>query len=144
MENFSELNSFFYPFSPHAECLGLPWRSGSALLPGWLDRWKCHTFIYRGPISECGGKGPQSSPVCAKTTDHVCKIVIADTVVAVCLQVWFAWLVLNMEGMFEDDSQLRRCVENELLSEPSIFPEQALKVCKKSTGVLTWITVFFF
>uniref|UniRef100_A0A8C4I1F8 Ectopic P-granules autophagy protein 5 homolog (C. elegans) n=1 Tax=Dicentrarchus labrax TaxID=13489 RepID=A0A8C4I1F8_DICLA len=41
--------------------------------------------------------------------------------------VWFAWLVLNMEGVFEDDSQLRRCVENELLSEPNISPEQALK-----------------
>ncbi|KAM3611891.1 uncharacterized protein V6R79_025473 [Siganus canaliculatus] len=43
------------------------------------------------------------------------------------MEVWFAWLVLNMERMFEDDSQLRRCVENELLSEPSISPEQALK-----------------
>uniref|UniRef100_A0A8C4I216 Ectopic P-granules autophagy protein 5 homolog (C. elegans) n=1 Tax=Dicentrarchus labrax TaxID=13489 RepID=A0A8C4I216_DICLA len=42
-------------------------------------------------------------------------------------EVWFAWLVLNMEGVFEDDSQLRRCVENELLSEPNISPEQALK-----------------
>ncbi|XP_057687965.1 ectopic P granules protein 5 homolog [Corythoichthys intestinalis] len=42
-------------------------------------------------------------------------------------EVWFAWLVLNMEGTFEEDSQLRRCVENELLSEPSISPEQALK-----------------
>lgn len=53
----------------------------------------------------------------------------ADSVVAACgVQVWFAWLVLNMEGVFEDDFQLRRCVENELLSEPSISPEQALKV----------------
>ncbi|XP_031164874.1 ectopic P granules protein 5 homolog [Sander lucioperca] len=42
-------------------------------------------------------------------------------------EVWFAWLVLNMESMFEEDSQLRRCVENELLSEPNISPEQALK-----------------
>ncbi|TKS78798.1 Ectopic P granules protein 5 -like protein [Collichthys lucidus] len=42
-------------------------------------------------------------------------------------EVWFAWLVLNMEGVFEDDSQLRRCVENELLSDPSVSPEQALK-----------------
>ncbi|XP_076006821.1 ectopic P granules protein 5 homolog isoform X2 [Genypterus blacodes] len=42
-------------------------------------------------------------------------------------EVWFAWLVLNMEGMFEEDSQLRRCVENELLSEPNISPDQALK-----------------
>ncbi|XP_049618259.1 ectopic P granules protein 5 homolog isoform X2 [Syngnathus scovelli] len=42
-------------------------------------------------------------------------------------EVWFAWLVLNMEGTFEEDSQLRRCVENELLSELNISPEQALK-----------------
>ncbi|XP_077571693.1 ectopic P granules protein 5 homolog [Stigmatopora nigra] len=42
-------------------------------------------------------------------------------------EVWFAWLVLNMEGTFEEDCQIRRCVENELLSEPSISPEQALK-----------------
>lgn len=42
-------------------------------------------------------------------------------------EVWFAWLVLNMEGMFEEDSQLRRCVEHELLAEPNISPEQALK-----------------
>ncbi|XP_071755771.1 ectopic P granules protein 5 homolog isoform X1 [Centroberyx gerrardi] len=42
-------------------------------------------------------------------------------------EVWFAWLVLNMEGMFEEDSQLRRCVEQELLSEASLSPDQALK-----------------
>uniref|UniRef100_A0A3B4URI2 Ectopic P-granules autophagy protein 5 homolog (C. elegans) n=1 Tax=Seriola dumerili TaxID=41447 RepID=A0A3B4URI2_SERDU len=42
-------------------------------------------------------------------------------------EVWFAWLVLNMEGVFEEDSQLRRCVEHELLAEPTISPEQALK-----------------
>ncbi|XP_054630458.1 ectopic P granules protein 5 homolog [Dunckerocampus dactyliophorus] len=42
-------------------------------------------------------------------------------------EVWFAWLVLNMESTFEEDSQLRRCVEHELLSEPNISPEQALK-----------------
>ncbi|CAG07847.1 unnamed protein product [Tetraodon nigroviridis] len=42
-------------------------------------------------------------------------------------EVWFAWLVLNMEGVFEDESQLRRCVENELLSDINISPEQALK-----------------
>uniref|UniRef100_A0A3B5ANU0 Ectopic P-granules autophagy protein 5 homolog n=1 Tax=Stegastes partitus TaxID=144197 RepID=A0A3B5ANU0_9TELE len=42
-------------------------------------------------------------------------------------EVWFAWLVLNMEGVFEEDSQLRRCVEHELLAEPNISPEQALK-----------------
>lgn len=33
-----------------------------------------------------------------------------------------------MEGVFEDESQLRRCVENELLSDINISPEQALKV----------------
>ncbi|XP_034728378.1 ectopic P granules protein 5 homolog [Etheostoma cragini] len=43
------------------------------------------------------------------------------------VEVWFAWLVLNMESVFEEDSQLRRCVENELLSDPNISPEQALK-----------------
>nr|XP_020450035.1 ectopic P granules protein 5 homolog [Monopterus albus] len=42
-------------------------------------------------------------------------------------EVWFAWLVLNMEGLFEEDSQLRRCVEQELLTEPNISPDQALK-----------------
>lgn len=36
-----------------------------------------------------------------------------------------------MEGVFEDESQLRRCVENELLSDISISPEQALKVYRK-------------
>ncbi|KAG7280917.1 hypothetical protein CRUP_009204 [Coryphaenoides rupestris] len=41
--------------------------------------------------------------------------------------VWFAWLVLNMEGLFEEDSQLRRCVEHELLSEPNLSSDQALK-----------------
>ncbi|XP_028269596.1 ectopic P granules protein 5 homolog [Parambassis ranga] len=42
-------------------------------------------------------------------------------------EIWFAWLVLNMEGMFEEDSQLRRCVEHELLADPNISPDQALK-----------------
>ncbi|XP_036454096.1 ectopic P granules protein 5 homolog [Colossoma macropomum] len=42
-------------------------------------------------------------------------------------EVWFAWLVLNMESIFEEDSQLRRCVEHELLSNPSLTPDQALK-----------------
>ncbi|XP_024131104.1 ectopic P granules protein 5 homolog isoform X4 [Oryzias melastigma] len=41
-------------------------------------------------------------------------------------EVWFAWMVLNMEGLFEEESQLRRCVEHELLSE-NISPDQALK-----------------
>lgn len=35
-----------------------------------------------------------------------------------------------MEGMFEEDSQLRRSVEHELLSEPNVSPDQALKVYK--------------
>ncbi|XP_063051175.1 ectopic P granules protein 5 homolog isoform X2 [Engraulis encrasicolus] len=42
-------------------------------------------------------------------------------------EVWFAWLVLSMESIFEEDSQLRRCVEHELLSNPTINPDQALK-----------------
>ncbi|KAL0979304.1 hypothetical protein UPYG_G00183410 [Umbra pygmaea] len=42
-------------------------------------------------------------------------------------EVWFAWIVFNMEGMFEEDSQLRRCVEHLLLSEPTLSPDQALK-----------------
>lgn len=36
-----------------------------------------------------------------------------------------------MEGVFEDESQLRRCVENELLSDTNISAEQALKVYRK-------------
>uniref|UniRef100_A0AAY4BDZ3 Ectopic P-granules autophagy protein 5 homolog n=1 Tax=Denticeps clupeoides TaxID=299321 RepID=A0AAY4BDZ3_9TELE len=42
-------------------------------------------------------------------------------------EVWFGWLVLNMESIFEEDSQLRRCVEHELLSNPVLHPDQALK-----------------
>uniref|UniRef100_A0A4W4HAL5 Ectopic P granules protein 5 homolog n=1 Tax=Electrophorus electricus TaxID=8005 RepID=A0A4W4HAL5_ELEEL len=42
-------------------------------------------------------------------------------------EVWFAWLILNMESIFEEDSQLRRCVEHELLSSPALTPDQALK-----------------
>lgn len=42
-------------------------------------------------------------------------------------EVWFAWLVLNMESIFEEDSQLRRCVEHELLSNSALHPDQALK-----------------
>ncbi|XP_051514293.1 ectopic P granules protein 5 homolog [Myxocyprinus asiaticus] len=42
-------------------------------------------------------------------------------------EVWFAWLVLKMESMFEEDSQLRRCVEQELLSNSTYTPDQALK-----------------
>ncbi|XP_062984350.1 ectopic P granules protein 5 homolog [Elgaria multicarinata webbii] len=41
-------------------------------------------------------------------------------------QVWFAWTVLNMESIFEEDSQLRRVVERELVNNP-LTPDQALK-----------------
>ncbi|KAM8960937.1 ectopic P granules protein 5 homolog [Pelodytes ibericus] len=42
-------------------------------------------------------------------------------------QIWFSWTVLNTESLFEEDSQLRRVVEWELLSNPSLTPDQALK-----------------
>ncbi|KAJ8405585.1 hypothetical protein AAFF_G00315650 [Aldrovandia affinis] len=42
-------------------------------------------------------------------------------------EVWFAWLVLNMESIFEEDSQLRCCLEHELLTNPTLPPDQALK-----------------
>ncbi|XP_063278049.1 ectopic P granules protein 5 homolog isoform X2 [Prinia subflava] len=41
-------------------------------------------------------------------------------------QVWFAWMVLNMESIFEEDSQLRRVVEGELVIN-ALTPDQALK-----------------
>ncbi|XP_063151942.1 ectopic P granules protein 5 homolog [Candoia aspera] len=41
-------------------------------------------------------------------------------------QVWFAWSVLNMESIFEEDSQLRRVVVRELVTN-SVSPDQALK-----------------
>ncbi|KAG8131298.1 hypothetical protein E2320_017822, partial [Naja naja] len=41
-------------------------------------------------------------------------------------QIWFAWSVLNMESIFEDDSQLRRVVVRELVTN-SVSPDQALK-----------------
>ncbi|XP_072849080.2 ectopic P granules protein 5 homolog isoform X1 [Pogona vitticeps] len=41
-------------------------------------------------------------------------------------QIWFAWTVLNMESLFEEDSQLRRVVERELVA-GSLTPDQALK-----------------
>nr|XP_056705058.1 ectopic P granules protein 5 homolog [Euleptes europaea] len=41
-------------------------------------------------------------------------------------EVWFAWTVLNMESIFEEDSQLRRVVEKELVIN-SLTPDQALK-----------------
>uniref|UniRef100_A0A4W3HVB5 Ectopic P-granules autophagy protein 5 homolog (C. elegans) n=1 Tax=Callorhinchus milii TaxID=7868 RepID=A0A4W3HVB5_CALMI len=42
-------------------------------------------------------------------------------------EVWFSWIVFNMEAIFEEDSQLRRCVELELITKPSVTPDQALK-----------------
>uniref|UniRef100_A0A673TGY1 Ectopic P-granules autophagy protein 5 homolog n=1 Tax=Suricata suricatta TaxID=37032 RepID=A0A673TGY1_SURSU len=42
-------------------------------------------------------------------------------------QVWFAWTVLNMESIFEEDSQLRRVVEGELVINTACTPDQALK-----------------
>ncbi|NXI45119.1 EPG5 protein, partial [Galbula dea] len=41
-------------------------------------------------------------------------------------QVWFSWMVLNMESIFEEDSQLRRVVEGELVINAST-PDQAWK-----------------
>ncbi|CAM4569444.1 unnamed protein product [Caretta caretta] len=41
-------------------------------------------------------------------------------------QVWFSWMVLNMESIFEEDSQLRRVVEGELIIN-ALTPDQALK-----------------
>uniref|UniRef100_K7FTW0 Ectopic P-granules 5 autophagy tethering factor n=1 Tax=Pelodiscus sinensis TaxID=13735 RepID=K7FTW0_PELSI len=41
-------------------------------------------------------------------------------------QVWFSWMVLNMESIFEEDSQLRRVVEGELVLN-ALTPDQALK-----------------
>uniref|UniRef100_A0A8C8R5P1 Ectopic P-granules autophagy protein 5 homolog n=1 Tax=Pelusios castaneus TaxID=367368 RepID=A0A8C8R5P1_9SAUR len=41
-------------------------------------------------------------------------------------EVWFSWMVLNMESIFEEDSQLRRVVEGELVIS-ALTPEQALK-----------------
>lgn len=43
------------------------------------------------------------------------------------VQVWFSWMVLNMESIFEEDSQLRRVVEGELVIN-ALTPDQALKV----------------
>ena len=44
-----------------------------------------------------------------------------------------------METIFEEDSQLRRCVEHELLSSPAIHPDQALKV-QPIAGYLLYTT----
>lgn len=43
------------------------------------------------------------------------------------VQVWFSWMVLNIESIFEEDSQLRRVVEGELIIN-DLSPDQALKV----------------
>lgn len=48
---------------------------------------------------------------------------------------------MNMEGVFEDESQLRRCVENELLSDTNISPEQALKVYRKNALLYSFMVV---
>ncbi|XP_067888811.1 ectopic P granules protein 5 homolog [Heterodontus francisci] len=42
-------------------------------------------------------------------------------------EVWFSWIIFNMEAIFEEDSQLRRYVELELISKPSVTPDQILK-----------------
>ncbi|XP_075696840.1 ectopic P granules protein 5 homolog [Rhinoderma darwinii] len=42
-------------------------------------------------------------------------------------QIWFSWTVLNTESLFEEDSQLRRVLEYELISHSSMSPDQALK-----------------
>ncbi|XP_038646713.1 ectopic P granules protein 5 homolog isoform X3 [Scyliorhinus canicula] len=42
-------------------------------------------------------------------------------------EVWFSWMIFNMEAIFEEDSQLRRYVELELISKPSVTPDQALR-----------------
>ncbi|XP_056399364.1 ectopic P granules protein 5 homolog isoform X1 [Hyla sarda] len=42
-------------------------------------------------------------------------------------QIWFSWTVLNTESLFEEDSQLRRVLEYELLNSKSMSPDQALK-----------------
>lgn len=78
LENSTPLQ-FHFIFIPYTECLRLPWRSWSALLSCWLDCRKCHTFIHRGPISECGGEDPRS------TLDRVSIVLNADGRVAVCV-----------------------------------------------------------
>ncbi|XP_078075622.1 ectopic P granules protein 5 homolog isoform X3 [Mustelus asterias] len=42
-------------------------------------------------------------------------------------EVWFSWMIFNMEAIFEEDSQLRRYVELELISKSSVTPDQALR-----------------
>ncbi|EMP40141.1 Ectopic P granules protein 5 like protein [Chelonia mydas] len=50
-------------------------------------------------------------------------------------QVWFSWMVLNMESIFEEDSQLRRVVEGELIIN-ALTPDQALKAREHSPLLL--------
>uniref|UniRef100_A0A8C0QK41 Ectopic P-granules autophagy protein 5 homolog n=1 Tax=Canis lupus familiaris TaxID=9615 RepID=A0A8C0QK41_CANLF len=66
--------------------------------------------------------------------DHLCKtafqLMQEDCVQKLLYQqhkVWFAWTVLNMESIFEEDSQLRRVVEGELVINSAFTPDQALK-----------------
>ncbi|XP_035295936.1 ectopic P granules protein 5 homolog isoform X4 [Cricetulus griseus] len=65
--------------------------------------------------------------------DHLCKTAFhmmqEDCVQKLLYQqhkVWFVWTVLNMESIFEEDSQLRRVVEGELVIN-AFTPDQALK-----------------
>ncbi|XP_059845461.1 ectopic P granules protein 5 homolog isoform X1 [Hypanus sabinus] len=46
---------------------------------------------------------------------------------ATATEVWFSWIIFNMEAIFEEDSQLRRYMELELISNSSVTPDQALK-----------------
>lgn len=99
-------------------------------LVGWIAGNATPSFI-EGQSLSVEVRVPKAPTLC--TVHHSSKVLspLERQVLFVILQVWFAWLVLNMEGVFEEDSQLRRCVEHELLSEPNISPEQALKVCTK-------------
>ncbi|XP_069780347.1 ectopic P granules protein 5 homolog isoform X2 [Narcine bancroftii] len=46
---------------------------------------------------------------------------------ATATEVWFSWIIFNMESIFEEDSQLHRYIELELISNSSLTPDQALK-----------------
>ncbi|PNI60767.1 EPG5 isoform 3 [Pan troglodytes] len=66
--------------------------------------------------------------------DHLCKaafqLMQEDCIQKLLYQqhkVWFAWTVLNMESIFEEDSQLRRVIEGELVINSAFTPDQALK-----------------
>uniref|UniRef100_A0A669Q1T4 Ectopic P-granules autophagy protein 5 homolog n=1 Tax=Phasianus colchicus TaxID=9054 RepID=A0A669Q1T4_PHACC len=65
--------------------------------------------------------------------DHLCKAAFQysqeDCIQKLLYQqhkVWFSWMVLNIESIFEEDSQLRRVVEGELIIN-DLSPDQALK-----------------